>query len=191
MRLIIDRSPVLSGQSRKKTRLILVVLLFWFMVIIFRLIDLQVLEHKKLKQEVIEQSQDLITILPTRGTIFDRQGRILARSLPAASVFFSPVKGESIKDQLNSIYRLKSLLNLSKDEINRIASSIEKRKRFTWIKRKIPVELAEKIRTLKLSGIYLLNENKRFYPQGRLASQVLGGVSIDDCGLAGAEYYYD
>jgi len=45
--------------------------------------------------------------------------------------------------------------------------------------------------TLKLSGIYLLNENKRFYPQGRLASQVLGGVSIDDCGLAGAEYYYD
>lgn len=62
MRLIIDRSPVLSGQSRKKTRLILVVLLFWFMVIIFRLIDLQVLEHKKLKQEVIEQSQDLITI---------------------------------------------------------------------------------------------------------------------------------
>jgi len=46
MRLIIDRSPVLSGQSRKKTRLILVVLLFWFMVIIFRLIDLQVLEHK-------------------------------------------------------------------------------------------------------------------------------------------------
>jgi cell division protein FtsI (penicillin-binding protein 3) len=191
MRLIIDRSPVLSGQSRKKTRLILVVLLFWFMVIIFRLIDLQVLEHKKLKQEVIEQSQDLITILPTRGTIFDRQGRILARSLPAASVFFSPVKGESIKDQLNSIYRLKSLLNLSRDEINRIASSIEKRKRFTWIKRKIPVELAEKIRTLKLSGIYLLNENKRFYPQGRLASQVLGGVSIDDCGLAGAEYYYD
>lgn len=59
------------------------------------------------------------------------------------------------------------------------------------MKRKIPLELAEKIKSLKLSGIYLLNENKRFYPQGRLAAHVLGGVNIDDRGLAGVEYYYD
>ena len=146
MKIVVDRSSVLSGQNRKKTKLIFVLLLFWFVVITFRLIDLQVLEHKKLKQEVIEQNQDLITILPTRGTIFDRQGRILARSLPTASVFFSPVKGEPLEEQLKSVYELKAILNLSGTEINRIVNSIEKRKRFTWVKRKIPLELTEKIK---------------------------------------------
>ncbi|HOT68095.1 MAG TPA: penicillin-binding protein 2 [Candidatus Saccharicenans sp.] len=191
MKIVVDRSPVLSGQNRKKTRMIFIFLLAWFLVIGFRLIDLQVLNHKKLKQEVIEQNQDLITIWPTRGTIFDRQGRILARSLPAVSIFFSPTRGEDLKDQLKSIYELKSILNLSETEINRLVNSIEKRKRFTWVKRKIPLEQAEKIKGLKLSGIYLINENKRFYPQGRLAAHVLGGVNIDDAGLAGVEYYYD
>ena len=104
MKIVVDRSSVLSGQNRKKTRLIFILLLAWFLVIGFRLIDLQVLNHKKLKQEVIEQNQDLITIWPTRGTIFDRQGRILARSLPAVSIFFSPARGEDLKDQLKSIY---------------------------------------------------------------------------------------
>lgn len=191
MKIVVDRTPVLSGQNRKKTRLIFIFLLVWFLIISFRLIDLQVLNHKKLKQEVIEQNQDLITTWPTRGTIFDRQGRILARSLPAVSIFFSPTKGEDLKDQLQSIYRLKPVLNLSEAEIDHLINSIEKRKRFTWVKRKIPLEQAEKIKELKLSGIYLLNENKRFYPQGRLASHVLGGVNIDEAGLAGVEYYYD
>ncbi len=191
MRLILqDRSPF-STSHRQKVKFILVGVLFWFAVIGVRLLELQVLEHKKLKAEVLEQSQDLITVLPTRGTIFDRNGKILARSLPAASVFFSPVKGESLDQQLQSIHRLKNLLDLKDQEIRKIVSSIEKRKRFTWIKRKISPELADKIRSLKLPGIYLLEENRRFYPQGPLAAHVLGGVNVDDFGLAGVEYYYN
>ena len=54
MKIVVDRSSVLSGQNRKKTRLIFIFLLVWFLIISFRLIDLQVLNHKKLKQEVIE-----------------------------------------------------------------------------------------------------------------------------------------
>lgn len=191
MNWFVHKGVTTSGYSRKKIKFISVLLLFWFFVIIIRLFDLQVLEHKKLKTEVVEQSQDLITILPTRGTIFDRNGKILARSLPAASVFFSPTKDEPLEKQIRSIYQLKGILGLSESEINKILNSVEKRKRFTWIKRKIPLELAERIRSLKLPGIYLLEENKRFYPQGSLAAHVLGGVSIDDYGLAGVEYFYN
>jgi len=191
MRLIIHNRNVIAGNNRKKIKFLSVFLLFWFLIIIVRLIDLQVLEHKKLKTEVVEQSQDLITVLPTRGTIFDRNGKIFARSLPAASVFFSPVKEEPLEKQIKSVYLLKDLLNLNDSEIQRITNSIEKRKRFTWIKRKIPVEVAEQIRNLKLPGIYRLEENKRFYPQGSLAAQVLGGVNVDDYGLAGVEYFYN
>ncbi len=191
MKLILqDRSPF-STSHRRKVKFILVAVLFWFTVIVVRLLELQVLEHKKLKAEVLEQSQDLITVLPTRGTIFDRNGKILARSLPAASVFFSPVKGENLDQQLQSIHRLKNLLDLKDQEVRKIVGSIEKRKRFTWVKRKISLELAEKVRSLKLPGIYLLEENKRFYPQGQLAAHVLGGVNVDDFGLAGVEYYYN
>lgn len=191
MKLILQDSSPFSLAHRKKMKLITVGVLFWFVVISLRLLELQVLEHKKLKAEVVEQSQDLITILPTRGTIFDRNGKILARSLPAASVFFSPVKGESLDRQIRSLYQIQDLLELKDSELRKIINSIEKRKRFTWIKRKIPLELAEKIMSLKLTGIYLLQEDRRFYPQGSLAAHVLGGVNIDDYGLAGVEYYYN
>lgn len=191
MKLILQHNSPYSNGHRLKVKFILVVVLFWFLVITARLLELQVLEHKKLKAMVMEQSQDLITVLPTRGSIFDRNGKILARSLPAASVFFSPVRGESLHHQLQSIHQLKKLLGLNETDLKRIIGSIEKGKRFTWVKRKIPLELAEKIKSLKLPGIYFLEENKRFYPQGRLAAHLLGGVSIDDVGLAGVEYYYN
>lgn len=191
MKIILQDSSPFSLAHRKKVKFIMVGVLFWFVVISLRLLELQVLEHKKLKAEVVEQSQDLITVLPTRGTIFDRNGKILARSLPAASVFFSPVKGESLDRQIRGLYQIQDLLELKDSELRKIINSIEKRKRFTWIKRKIPLEVAEKIMSLKLTGIYLLQEDRRFYPQGSLAAHVLGGVNIDDYGLAGVEYYYN
>jgi cell division protein FtsI (penicillin-binding protein 3) len=191
MKLIVHNRNFIAGYNRKRIKFLSVFLLLWFSVVIIRLVDLQVLEHKKLKTEVIEQSQDLITVLPTRGTIFDRTGKILARSLPAASVFFSPVKEEPLEKQIKSLHLLKNVLHLSDSEIQKIINSIEKRKRFTWIKRKIPIEVAERIKNLKLPGIYLLEENKRFYPQGQLASHLLGGVNVDDYGLAGVEYFYN
>ncbi|HEK84773.1 MAG: peptidoglycan D,D-transpeptidase FtsI family protein [Candidatus Saccharicenans sp.] len=185
------KEPTIGGQPRKKNKLVAITILFWFLIIIGRLLDLQVRQHPKLKAEVVEQSQDLIKVLPTRGTIYDRQGKILARSLPAASVFFSPVKEESLEKQIQTIYRLQSLLQLNESDLKKIINSVEKKKRFVWIKRKIPLEIAEKIKSLKLTGIYLLEENRRFYPQGSLAAHILGGVNIDDCGLAGVEYFYD
>ncbi|MGB9893149.1 MAG: peptidoglycan D,D-transpeptidase FtsI family protein [Candidatus Saccharicenans sp.] len=191
MRLVISDKTSFYSHNRKKVKFVSVLVLFWFLVIIVRLIDLQVLEHKKLKAEVIEQSQDLITVLPTRGSIFDRNGKILARSLPVASVFFSPVKEENLEQQIRNLYQLKSILGLNDSELTKITNSIEKRKRFTWIKRKVPLEVAERIKKLKLPGVYFLEENKRWYPQGTLAAHVLGGVNVDDFGLAGVEYYYN
>lgn len=191
MRVLVQQKSFLPGPPRKKVKFIFLIILLWMCLIVARLIDLQVIEHKKLKTEVIEQSQDLIKVLPTRGTIYDRNGKILARSLPAASVFFSPVKEEPLEKQIKNIYQIKNLLNLSDGELKRITSNIEKRKRFTWIKRKIPLEVAEHLKQLKLPGIYLIEENRRYYPQGPLACHLLGGVNIDEAGLAGVEYYYN
>lgn len=191
MRVLVQEKSFLPGPPRKKVKFIFLIILLWMCLIVARLIDLQVIEHKKLKTEVIEQSQDLIKVLPTRGTIYDRNGKILARSLPAASVFFSPAKEEPLEKQIKNIYQIKNLLNLSDGELKKITSNIEKRKRFTWIKRKIPLEVADQLKQLKLPGIYLIEENRRYYPQGPLACHLLGGVNIDEAGLAGVEYYYN
>ncbi len=191
MRLLVNRETVFYGRHRRKVKALSVFILLWFLVIAVRLVELQVIQHKKLKAEVMEQSQDLITVMPTRGTIYDRNGKILARSLPAVSVFFSPVKTESLESQLRGLEQLKKLLNLSETDLARIRASAQKKKRFIWVKRKISPDLAEQVKRLKLPGIYFLEEYKRFYPQGSLAAHVLGGVSIDDTGLAGVEYYYD
>ncbi|MBC7365180.1 MAG: hypothetical protein H5U07_11690, partial [Candidatus Aminicenantes bacterium] len=99
--MIVQQKSFLPGSPRKKIKFVLVFILLWMCLIMVRLIDLQVIEHKKLKAEVIEQSQDLIKVLPTRGNIYDRNGKILARSLPAASVFFSPVKEEPLEKQIS------------------------------------------------------------------------------------------
>jgi len=163
----------------------------WFVAAFVRLVDLQILNHGRLKAEVLGQSQTDMEVLPKRGTIFDRNGKILARSLPAQSVFFSPLKSEPAAKQMEQVMRLKDLVHLSEKELSRIQIRLQKKESFIWIKRKIDPEMASLVMGLNIKGIFLQEENKRSYPLGTLAAHVLGGVGIDDNGLAGVELQYN
>ncbi len=180
-------------QKKARIRTIILALLFmlWLTGLVIRLIQLQVFEHPRLKAEVLEQTQNMNTIHPKRGTIYDRTGNILARSLPVQSVFYTPFKGEPYPLQLEKINKLKKVLNLSENELQKIKKRIEKKASFIWIKRKIDPEKVEEIKKLSLSGIYFMEENKRFYPQGKLVAHLLGRVDIDDIGASGTEYKYN
>ena len=180
---------------QKRARIRIIILGFFFMIwlvgLTIRLLQLQVFEHPRLKTEVLEQNQNRNTIHPKRGTIYDCTGNILARSLPIQSVFFSPFKGEPSHLQLEKIKKLKKILNLSENELQNIYKRIERNASFIWVKRKVDPEKEEKVRNLSLSGIYFLEENKRFYPHGKLAAHLLGRVNIDDIGASGIEYKYN
>ncbi len=165
--------------------------MIWLVGLTIRLIQLQVFEHPRLKTETLEQNQNRNTIHPKRGTIYDCTGNILARSLPIQSVFFSPFKGEPSHLQLEKIKKLKKTLGLSQNELQNIYKRIEKNSSFIWIKRKIDPEEEKKVKRLSLSGVYFLEENKRFYPHGKLAAHLLGRVNIDDVGASGIEYKYN
>ncbi len=180
-------------QNRARIRIIILGFFFmvWLVGLTIRLIQLQVFEHTRLKTEVLEQNQNRNTIHPKRGTIYDCMGNILARSLPIQSVFFSPFKGEPSHLQLEKIKKLKKVLDLSENELQSIYKRIEKNSSFIWIKRKISTEKEEKVKKLSLGGIYFLEENKRFYPHGKLAAHLLGRVNIDDVGASGIEYKYN
>jgi len=176
---------------RNRSIILLFFFLIWFTAIVIRLVQLQVIDYVRLKKEVTEQNHEIEKITPKRGTIFDRSGNILARSLPRPSVFFYPSKDEPLKKHIEKIQTLKKLLGLSSSNTAGIVERLKRGDSFIWIARKIKPEQALRIEKLNLPGIHFDEENKRFYPQGQLAAHVIGRVNIDDRGQSGIEYRYN
>lgn len=180
-----------SGGIRKRAILSSLFFLVWFIVILLRLVQLQVIEHPRLKTEVLEQNRNRITLQPERGRILDRNGAVLAVSLPVQSVFYKP-HGAVVPDELReTLDRLGDILHLSEKEKASVFQRVADGRPFTWIRRKVDDETAARVSALDLKGVYLQEEKERFYPQGRLAAHVLGGVDIDGNGQAGIEYQHN
>ncbi len=185
---------MINSQKRrvKKRTIILVIFsLVWLGALVLRLVQLQVINSNQYRSIVLNQNQNIIDVTPKRGTIFDRNGTILARSIPSPTVFFQPSQGESIESQLEKIKQISAICGLSEGELRNIQSKIEQQKTYIYVKRQIDPEKADKVMSLQLNGVYLDYENKRFYPQGKLASHLIGRVNIDDGGLSGIEYKYN
>jgi cell division protein FtsI (penicillin-binding protein 3) len=182
-----------SHQKRIHKRTIILAFFFflWFFGLTLRLIQLQVIEHSRLRYAVVKQNQHKRDIVPKRGTIYDRHGNILARSLPVPSVFFIPDDKETVSEQFLRVQQLQRLLDLSDKDLQKIKSAIEEQDPFIYIKRKILQEQAEQIARLNLRGVHFQEENKRFYPQRTLAAHLLGGLTMDGQGASGAELQYD
>jgi len=178
-------------KAHRRTIFLSFFLVFWLSGLIIRLVHLQVFEHPRLKAVVVKQNQDRNTIYPERGTIYDCKGNILTRSLPVQSVFYRPSEDEPSHVQIEKINKLKKVLGLSENKLLEIKARIEKGDNFIWIKRKIGPEKEKKVRELDLSGINFTKENKRFYPNGKLAAHLLGRVNIDNLGASGIELEYN
>jgi len=176
---------------RRRTKILAALLLVWVLAIVARLLQLQVLDHSRLGALVAEQNQARINILPDRGVIYDRRGHILAQSIPAASVFFSPASTDPPEAQLKTVEAAQPVLGLAPPELEKIRAAIGKRSRFIWLKRKADPETAGRLKAAGLNGVFAQEEKKRFYPQAGLAAHVLGGVSLDDAGQCGVELRYD
>ncbi len=183
-----------NSQRRRTKRRIIILVVFsivWLGALVLRLVQLQVINANQYRSKVLDQTQNIIDIIPKRGTIFDRNGTILARSMPSPSVCFRSSQGETISSQLDKIKKIATLCGLSEGELKNIQLQIEKKSPYIYIKRKIDPDKADLIMNLQLKGIFLEKENKRFYPQGKLASHLIGKVNIDDSGQSGIEYKYN
>ncbi len=168
--------------SRRRIYFLHGLLLLWGGVIWVRLFRLQVLDYSHLRRRARNQQSRLIRVRPRRGVIYDRRLHPLALSLPVESVFAVP--GRVIHPRAES-RQLAAILQVS-------AAGLRRRWRmggdFCWVARQIPAAQSNQIRALHLPGIEFEAENRRFYPKGRLAGQVLGYVGLDGNGLGGLEY---
>jgi cell division protein FtsI (penicillin-binding protein 3) len=129
-----------------------------------------------------------LTIIPLegeRGKIYDREGRVLATNLTTYSLYANPYL---IQDRENVISSLVRTLDIPEDILR---EKIESPHKFVWIKRKISWDQKHKIEGLNLKGLGFIPEIKRFYPQGQLASHIIGGVDIDNRGIEGIELFYE
>lgn len=181
-------SIISERKAHRRISMMAFLFMLWLIFLIIRLLQLQVIEHASLKTQVTQHNQNKKDIIPKRGTIYDRTGIILARSLPFRSVFYTSNEDEPLETQLEKIQTVKSILNLTENEFRRIKKRIEKNVSFIWIKRKIHPAKEDKIKKLSLGGIYFLEENKRYYPHGKRAAHLLGRVDIDEVGASGIEY---
>ena len=175
--------------SRRRALIIISLLVFWMFVITTRLVYLQTFQHETLARRARVQQQDAIETSPMRGLVLDRQGRELARSVNTESFFAVP---NDIEDEEQIVARLAPLVDVERSALlARLREGKEKNRKFVWIARKLDAEKAAEINGLKLAGIYSLKEPKRFYPNGQLASHVLGFVGLDEVGLGGIEQVYN
>ena len=127
-------------------------------------------------------------VLPTvkRATITDRTGQALALSLPVAQVYANPME---MIDPADAADKLRKVLpQLDRDETIRRLSL---KKQFVYLARDISPVQEIAINNLGIPGIYFEAGERRHYPLGRTAAQIMGSVDIDDHGIAGVERYFD
>jgi cell division protein FtsI (penicillin-binding protein 3) len=183
------KSAARPDASRRRALVIISLLVFWMFIITSRLVYLQTFQHEILARRARLQQQDAIETSPMRGLVLDRLGRELARSVDTESFFAVPA---DITDEEQVAARLAPLVGAdAKALAARLREGREKNRKFVWVARKLDAEQAQKISALKLAGIYSLKEPKRFYPNGQLASHVLGFVGLDETGLGGVEQVYN
>jgi cell division protein FtsI (penicillin-binding protein 3) len=124
---------------------------------------------------------------PVRATITDRNGEILAISLPTASVFANP---HAIFDPDSAARKLKAILpNVDEDDVRRRLA--DQSKQFVYIARQITPRQQLQINAMGIPGIDFEPTERRRYPLGRVAAHVLGGVDVDGHGVAGVERFFD
>lgn len=150
-----------------------------------RLYHLQVVQHEHYVEQAERQQQRVEELNPPRGTIFDAYGRELAVSGPADSIYAVP---RDIQDPRATAIALSAVLGTPASDL---LPKLQGRGWFAWVKRQVSREEAQRVRALKLKGIELREESKRFYPQTTLAAHVVGFVGTDFKGLAGLEQVFE
>ncbi len=175
----------MNGVKRGRSRLFALILTVWGVVVVGRLVQIQIAEGSRYRARAQRQQERRIEIPGQRGSILDREGRELAVSVEAASIYAIP---DDVQDPSATAQRLAPVLGMSSREV---LEKLRSDRGFVWIRRQIDPEASDRIRAFKLPGIHFVAEPKRFYPKGRLAGAVLGFVGTDAVGLAGLEHFYD
>ena len=176
-------SHVAPGRAKFTFYAIVGVALFLF----WRLYDVQIRQGPHLAREAQSQRSDTVELFAKRGTITDRDGNVLVRSMPSESVSAVPT---TIADPVKTAAALAPILVMKESDLE---VALRDRSQFRWLARKVSHEIALRVAALNITGISIVREETgtRFTPAGHLASTVIGFVGVDESGLEGLESAFD
>ena len=165
----------------------LLVFLLCSIALVARAVNLQVVDTEFLQDQGEARYLREVVVPTRRGNILDRNGEPLAVSTPVDSVWVNP---KMLLQSPEDIQPLADVLAVDADEIERRLTQRSTRE-FVWLRRRLHPDVASQIKALKLHGVFLQKEYRRFYPAGEVTSHVIGFTNIDDVGQEGLELAYN
>ena len=170
-----------------RARLVLLVFGLAFLVLLGRAVYLQSVNREFLQEQGGKRFERTVPLPATRGKILDRQGLVLAASIPARAVWAIPedTKAATAKQWA----KLSELLDIPESTIK--ANLADDSKTFVYLRRQLSLALVEQVAALRMPGVHSLPETRRFYPEGEVAGTVVGFTNLDDLGQEGIELTYN
>jgi cell division protein FtsI (penicillin-binding protein 3) len=155
--------------------------------LLVKTLDMQILRSEFFEEQGDARQLRTVSISAHRGDIVDRNGEPFAVSAPVHSIWLNPKVAKEHLDSLINVARLLSIDVVSlKEKIKR-----NSHREFLYLKRQASPELAAEVMALKVPGVALRNEYRRYYPSGEVAAHVVGFSDIDDNGQEGIELAFD
>ena len=186
------------GKMKKRSLRLFAVLISLLLILVGRVGYWQIIRGGEMKEVVLRQQTGQTAINASRGTIYDRNQKVLAESATVNTVVCNPQQIKKDGGANVVAASLAEILNMDEDEI---FEKLTKNNQFQYIKKRVTVEEADAIRTLKdssvnkemaklFSGIYFEEDSKRYYPHN-IASHIIGFTGYDNNGIQGIELTFD
>ena len=180
-------SPLLASRTPVwRSKFIVAAVAFAFVGLAARAAYIQVLSNDFYQKQGEVRFARTLELPANRGRVLDRNGLILASSIPAMSVWAIP---EDVELDKNQAAQLAKLLEMSVVDLNGKLAADDKT--FVWIKRQVDDAVAKQIVAMGLKGIYQRKEYRRQYPEGEAAAHVVGFTSVEDKGQEGVELTFN
>jgi cell division protein FtsI (penicillin-binding protein 3) len=164
-----------------RSRVALFLLFAAFVALAARAFWLQAVSTEFLQKKGASRYARTLDLPAVRGKILDRNGEVMATSLPVKAIWAVP---DSVNASPEKLQKLAQLLDISSQELKK---KLDSDSNFVYLKRQVEIEAVDKVLALDIPGIHTKPEYKRFYPAGQVAAHVLGFTSVEDKGQEGME----
>ncbi len=180
-------SPLLASRTPVwRSKFVVAMIALGFACLALRAGYIQVLANDFFIRQGEVRFTRTLALPANRGRILDRNGLILASSVPAQSIWAIP---EDVDRQQPGFSQLAPLLGMSAAQLDQRLADEDKT--FVWLQRKVDDAVAQKIAALGLKGIYQRKEYKRQYPEGEASAHVVGFTDVEDLGQEGIELAFN
>ncbi len=180
-------SPLLASKTPVwRSRLVLVFIAAGFLALVGRAAWVQVIKNDFFQRQGEVRFARTLELPANRGRILDRNGLLLATSVPASSIWAIP---EDVERDKGKLAQMAKLLEMPLAELEKKLQDDDKT--FVWIKRQVEEAVAREVLALGIKGVYQRTEFKRQYPEGEAAAHVVGFTNVEDRGQEGMELAFE